>query len=65
MKVSNIKYYAEAFDLSTGRIVGKRFFCTEEAKSKWCNKWGYKLHEYAFVKVFNFVTGNLVEEWGA
>lgn len=57
MKASNIKFYAEAFNTLTDRMVGSRLFVSAEAKDKWCNKWGYKLHENAWVKVYDFVTG--------
>ena len=63
MKTSNIKY--STFAKINNEICAHRFFVTEEAKNKWCNKQYRVFGEDVEVEVYDFKTDLLLERWHA
>ena len=52
MKAKNIKYSVVA--LMDNQIKAHRFFCSDEAKNKWCNKQYNVFGEEVTVEVYDF-----------
>lgn len=58
--MKNIKYIA--FGYLDGKIIKTRKFATEQAKDKWCNKFGAQ-HPEGAVEVFDYETRERCETW--
>ena len=63
MYSKNVKY--SAFAMIENKVVGHKFFVTENAKNNWCNK-QYRVHgEDVTVEVYDFNTHKRLEIWHA
>ena len=60
--MKNIKYIA--FGYLEGKLLKSRKFATEQAKDKWCNKFGAQYPE-GVVEVFDYATWERCETWAS